>query len=198
VPDFLVLARDFERMLHFIAANVRPKSLMDSLHRDLSYLANQARKNPDRSEPEENVRRWENFMREFQATGMMPQLKRQVENWAAIETFVSPKPKTMNVKILKLPVRKPLDWDAEHFLLKLFHAAESHPHFLRHEKTVVLLALKYLRLEAEKKRERRDQEWIRAAWRAAHPILERNKLLAAYRSEPIITNRLKAFIAGNG
>ena len=184
-------------MLLFVGAHVRPRSLMESLHRDLSYLAGQARNNPTRRPPEFNQVRWERFLNDFKATGLLPVLKRQVEAWDAVEAFVSPLAATVKLKVVKTPIAKRMDWPPEDFLHRLFKNAETANDLKDLDRTLVLIGLKYLKSEAERVPEKRDQKWIQCAWKAVHPELDRTGLLAKFRRESVVIEKLKEFVRGD-
>lgn len=200
-PDYSPeLIKDIERMILFVGTHVRPRSLMEALHRDLDYLAHQARNNPLRQPPEFNQVRWERFLAEFDRTGLLPQMKRRVEDWNRFEAFVRPKPRFLKFRVLRFRdlKRKPtaIDWDADRFFLHLFRTVESGRDLSGPDRILVLFGLKYLLVETSRPKVKRDRRWILIVWKTIQPELERFGLLKPFRGEPRVAEKVRAFLRG--
>jgi hypothetical protein len=189
------LSRDFGSLIEFTKANVLPKPFANQLMNDFKFFRDQSIQHPDvKLNAEFLSKRWAHLEEAVRGTDLLRRFEAHVKNWSAIEKFV--KAKKLSADIIPLN-NKSLDWDVEKLLHHFFVNAQKMPQFRGQEKSVVLLGLKYLIAEAGQPKVRRDRVWIAQAWTALHPLLEREGMLAPFKNETIVRERLKAFVRGS-
>lgn len=85
-------------------------------------------------------------------------------------------------------------WELEDWFQTLIYKAQSLGSVSTIEKRIVVLSLRYLKVESMLVRYRRDPKAIEHTWRAVHPLLEKNKMLDEFKENVFLKNKLSFFV----
>ena len=181
-------------------ARTEPKPVLHQLKIDLKYFYDQAVRDAD---PEGRASinrasmtlRWEHFLLALERSECRPRFQNETD-WGALEKFAKGEARAASVSESSAAIGQELDWDVEKLFHHLIATIQRLPTPRGIERNLALIGLRYLVVECERPKAKRDRKWISCAWSAVHPILEAEGLLTPFKSENRVKERLRLFIRG--
>ncbi len=192
----------FDQMIAHCERLQVPLSYKQEVLRVIGYLKQQSLADLDRRAPSRSLQEaWQSLERKTKGTGLFETFRKNVPVWSSVLDFVElsdpqfqpvlgqPKGPAPNKKAYE-------NWEAEQILRDILHRA-----LLLvppgQDKLVLKLILHYLIIEAQQARGKRNQSFIKEVWLIAWPLLDKYKLLEAFRSYEQPRRRMEFFIKGS-
>lgn len=182
------------------AQRAEPKPVLHQLKIDLNYFRDQALRE---AQPETRASinrasvalRWEHFLLALEGSACRNRFLAETD-WSVLERFAKSeaRPQTQDEPIPR--VGSELNWDVAKLFHHLVATIQRLPTPRNPERNLALIGLRYLIVESERPKAKRDRKWIACTWSAIHPILEAENLLAPFKSEQRVKERLRLFIRG--
>lgn len=190
------LSRKFEILENKCGELPVPRSVRDYLRSRLKFFRLQALSDTDRQVSSRVIAdSWQEFATEVRSLKLLDEFRKDQEFWREIAVFVGEhRIDRIKVGLPKPPAPdRPPSWEMDTFFLHLLRSLPKTGFKSAEEKNVVTFGLRYLYLEAQRGRGKRDKVACKETWFAVWPALERLKLLAKFKADENLKNRLRFF-----